>query len=98
METSFIQHGRISSRNRDEKMINDEEIGKPVKKEIKRQGETLQLIAAENITSLKVLSHLSTILGCKTAEGTTGWRYHAGCQVIDEIERSLLRNYRNSAV
>lgn len=68
-------------------MKNDQEIKKLVQKECRRQSETLQLIAAENITRLDVLSPLSTILACKTAEGTVGHRYHAGCSVVDEIEK-----------
>jgi len=68
-------------------MKNDPEIKKLVQKECKRQTKTLQLIAAENITKLEVLEPLSTILSCKTAEGTVGHRYHAGCSVVDEIEQ-----------
>jgi len=67
-------------------MKNDPEIKKLVDEECKRQKETLQLIAAENITKLEVLSPLSTILSCKTAEGTVGSRYHAGCSTVDKIE------------
>lgn len=64
----------------------DPEIYNYVIGEYKRQSETIQLIAAENITRHAVLSPLSTILACKTAEGTVGHRYHSGCSVIDEIE------------
>jgi len=79
-------HSRFSA-IKGKNMKNDQEIRKLVQKECKRQAETLQLIAAENITKMDVLSPLSTILSCKTAEGTVGHRYHAGCSVIDEIEQ-----------
>lgn len=61
-------------------------IDKLMKNEYKRQQETLQLIAAENITRQEILSPLSTIMNCKTAEGTVGHRYHAGCKIADKVE------------
>ena len=68
-------------------MKNDQEVEKLLHEEQKRQSETLQLIAAENITRPYVLSPLSTIMSCKTAEGTVGHRYHAGCAIVDQIEK-----------
>lgn len=64
----------------------DKEINKLLDREKKRQQETLQLIAAENITKIDVLKPLSSITSCNTAEGTPGHRYHAGCEIVDKIE------------
>lgn len=64
----------------------DKELLLLIKKEHKRHIETIQLIAAENITRNRVLGPLSSILVCKTAEGTPGNRYHSGCSVVDEVE------------
>jgi len=58
-----------------------------IEEEQKRQQETLQMIAAENITSQKVLMPLCSQLMCKTAEGEIGKRYHMGCGIVDEIEK-----------
>ena len=57
-----------------------------VQKELQRHRETIQLIAAENITRGNVLAPLSSIFVCKTAEGSPGHRYHSGCSVVDELE------------
>lgn len=59
-----------------------------VEQEIKRQKETIQMIAAENVSREYILYPLATRLNCKTAEGTVGNRYHAGCNIIDKIEQT----------
>ncbi len=64
----------------------DTEISDYISDEYKRQRETIQMIAAENISRHSVLSPLSTIVSCKTAEGVVRHRYHAGCSVVDGIE------------
>lgn len=57
-----------------------------IKKEEKRQNETINLIASENYPSQKIRSLLSSILSSKYAEGYPEKRYYAGCSVVDEIE------------
>lgn len=57
-----------------------------LKKEIKREKETINLIASENYVSKAVLSAVGSILTNKYAEGYPGRRYYDGCQYIDEIE------------
>lgn len=57
-----------------------------IRKELRRHRETIQLIAAENITRGRVLAPLSSVFVCKTAEGAPGSRYHSGCSVADELE------------
>ena len=54
--------------------------------EYERLQETIQLIAAENQCSQAVLAALGSIVQNKTTEGFVGARYHAGCDVVDDIE------------
>src|SRR3979409_441214 len=65
----------------------DPEIADLIRKEFKRQSETLELIASENLTSPAILEALGTLLTNKYAEGYPGRRYHGGTgDVIDKIE------------
>ena len=52
-----------------------------------RQGDGLQLIAAENFTSPAVLAALGSPLANKYAEGYPGARHHGGCELVDLAER-----------
>lgn len=62
------------------------DISKLIKKEIKRQQETITLIASENYVSAKVLEALGSSLTNKYSEGYPGRRYYPGNKVYDEIE------------
>jgi glycine hydroxymethyltransferase len=65
----------------------DPEIANLIRKEYKRQSETLELIASENLTSPAILEALGTLLTNKYAEGYPGRRYYGGTgEVIDKIE------------
>src|ERR1700716_2283419 len=58
-----------------------------IRKEYKRQSETLELIASENLASPAILEALGTLLTNKYAEGYPGRRYYGGTgEVIDKIE------------
>ncbi|HEY4496838.1 MAG TPA: serine hydroxymethyltransferase, partial [Candidatus Paceibacterota bacterium] len=57
-----------------------------IKKEIKRQAETLDLIASENFTSVDVLEALGSPLTNKYSEGYPGKRYYPGNVYHDKIE------------
>lgn len=57
-----------------------------IHKEIKRQNNTLSLIASENYVSKAVLEPLGTPLTNKYSEGYPKKRYYAGNRYIDEIE------------
>jgi glycine hydroxymethyltransferase len=65
---------------------NDTEIYDVLVKELKRQRETIELIASENITSQAVMEAQGSCLTNKYAEGYTGKRYYGGCEFVDVVE------------
>lgn len=64
----------------------DPEVFKAIKKEEKRQKETIELIASENITSRAVRQAVGSVLTNKYAEGYPSRRYYCGCDNVDTIE------------
>ena len=65
----------------------DPDIAGLIRNEYRRQSETLELIASENLTSPAILEALGTLLTNKYAEGYPGRRYYGGTgEVIDKIE------------
>jgi len=66
--------------------MNDKIVENLIKMETKRQSETLDLIASENIASQQVREALGSILINKYSEGYAGKRYYAGNKIVDQIE------------
>ena len=64
----------------------DPEISQAVDMEVKRQRETINLIASENYTSKAVLEAQGSFLTGKYAEGYPGRRYYGGCASVDVVE------------
>ncbi len=65
----------------------DPDVADLIRKEFKRQSETVELIASENLTSPAILEALGSLLTNKYAEGYPGRRYYGGTgEVIDKIE------------
>lgn len=64
----------------------DPQIYAVIRNEIKRQEESLELIASENFTSLFVLEAQGSILTNKYAEGYPDRRWYGGCDNVDEAE------------
>src|SRR5437868_2198095 len=54
--------------------------------ELKRQKNTLNLIASENYPSPKVLFYSGSLLMAKYSEGYPANRYYQGCRYVDKIE------------
>ncbi len=64
----------------------DEKIHAAVTAELKRQRDTLELIASENFVSPAVMEAAATPPTNKYAEGYPGRRYYGGCEHVDELE------------
>jgi glycine hydroxymethyltransferase len=64
----------------------DREVADLVQAEIRRQSETLCLIASENHVSRAVLEASGSVFTNKYSEGYPGKRYYEGQQVVDPIE------------
>ena len=64
----------------------DPEVYKAIKKELKRQRESLEMIPSENFASMNVLRAAGTVLNNKYSEGYAGRRYYGGNENIDSIE------------
>ncbi len=60
-------------------------------REWERQNHTLMMIAAASVAHPSVLACEGTALMNLTTEGYPGRRFHAGCEVIDEIERLAIQ-------
>ena len=61
-------------------------VAEQIELELKRQQETIELIASENCTSLAVMEAAGSVLTNKYAEGKPHKRYYNGCEHIDVIE------------
>lgn len=55
--------------------------------ELHRQRTGLEMIASESFVPAEILELQGSILTNKTTEGYPGHRYHAGCAVVDRMER-----------
>ncbi|MBP2057293.1 glycine hydroxymethyltransferase [Lactobacillus colini] len=63
------------------------ELWQAIKNEEKRQEDTIELIASENIVSEAVRQAQGSVLTNKYAEGYPGKRYYGGCEYIDQVEQ-----------
>ncbi len=65
----------------------DPEVAMLIDSEENRINDTLDLIAAENLTPRSVMEAQGSIFTIKAAEGYPGHRFHAGCVHADQLER-----------
>src|SRR6195952_4033130 len=65
----------------------DPEIAEVLQLELKRQQDTLEMIASENFVPQSVLEAQGSVLTNKYAEGYPGRRYYGGCEHVDVIEQ-----------
>ncbi|HXW86269.1 MAG TPA: serine hydroxymethyltransferase [Candidatus Bathyarchaeia archaeon] len=72
----------------------DSRISSLIAAEIRRQEETINLIASENYVSPAVLEAMGSSLTNKYAEGYPGKRYYAGCEVIDMVEQEAIERFK----
>jgi glycine hydroxymethyltransferase len=66
--------------------MRDKELQKLIDHEAKRQADTIDLTASENITSDDVREALGSVFTNKYAEGYVGSRYYSGTKFADELE------------
>jgi len=66
--------------------IADPEVAEYVAKEVRRQQETLEMIASENFAPVASMQAQGSVLTNKYAEGYPGRRYYGGCENVDVIE------------
>jgi glycine hydroxymethyltransferase len=64
----------------------DPDIVRAIRGEMKRQSESLELIASENFVSRAVREAQASVLTNKYAEGYPGKRYYGGCDFVDQVE------------
>ncbi|MGH7491111.1 MAG: serine hydroxymethyltransferase [bacterium] len=64
----------------------DPDVHRTITQEVRRQNETLELIASENHVSLAVLEALGQPMTNKYAEGYPAKRYYGGCEYVDQAE------------
>jgi glycine hydroxymethyltransferase len=65
----------------------DPEVAAAMASELKRQQDTLEMIASENFVPQSVLEAQGSVLTNKYAEGYPGRRYYGGCEFVDIIEQ-----------
>ena len=69
----------------------DPEVAKAMDLELGRQKDHIELIASENFVSKAVMAAMGSPLTNKYAEGYPGKRYYGGCEFVDVVEISLLK-------
>jgi glycine hydroxymethyltransferase len=65
----------------------DPEIAAVLDAELRRQQNTLEMIASENFVPRAVLEAVGSVLTNKYAEGHPGRRYYGGCEEVDVAEQ-----------
>ncbi len=72
--------------NFDNLSAQDPEIYSAIEAELRRQRESIELIASENFVSPAVMEAVGSVLTNKYAEGLPGKRYYGGCWAVDVVE------------
>ncbi len=85
MSTSALQH--LARHGVERLAEEDPELHDLLSREYRRQANVLTMVASTSITDASVMACEGTIASNVTAEGYPGARFHAGCSVVDEIER-----------
>ena len=65
----------------------DPDVHRAIAAELKRQQETLEMIASENFAPTSVMEAQGSVLTNKYAEGYPGRRYYGGCEYVDVVEQ-----------
>ena len=73
----------------------DPEVAAALDDELRRQQDTLEMIASENFAPLAVLQTQGSVLTNKYAEGYPGKRYYGGCEHVDVTETLAIERLRS---
>lgn len=73
----------------------DERLKKILKKEVKRQKSTIELIASENFTSKAIMELCGSVFTNKYAEGYPKSRYYNGCENMDDVEELAINELKS---
>jgi glycine hydroxymethyltransferase len=65
----------------------DPDVAAALDGEVRRQQDTLAMIASENHVSEAVLEAQGSVLTNNYSEGYPGERYYGGCEFADDVER-----------
>ncbi|HAG52234.1 MAG TPA: serine hydroxymethyltransferase [Alphaproteobacteria bacterium] len=65
----------------------DSQVQEAIDSELKRQQNTLELIASENIVAKSVMQAQGSVMTNKYAEGYPDKRYYGGCEYVDVVEK-----------
>ncbi|RAY16783.1 serine hydroxymethyltransferase [Actinomadura craniellae] len=65
-----------------------------IQAELRRQQETLEMIASENFAPRAVMQAQGSVLTNKYAEGYPGRRYYGGCEHVDVVEQLAIDRAR----
>ncbi|GAA1995471.1 serine hydroxymethyltransferase [Nakamurella flavida] len=66
--------------------VADPEVAEYIGRELRRQQDTLEMIASENFAAVAAMQAQGSVLTNKYAEGYPGRRYYGGCENVDVIE------------
>ena len=69
----------------------DPEVAEAIKLEIKREQDSILLIASENYASRAVIEAQCNVMTNKYAEGYPGARYYGGCEYVDIVEELAIK-------
>jgi glycine hydroxymethyltransferase len=75
--------------------IMDKRLKKILKKEVKRQKSTIELIASENFTSKAIMELCGSVFTNKYAEGYPHSRYYNGCENMDDVEELAINELKS---
>ncbi len=64
----------------------DPDVAAAIDLELRRQRDTLEMIASENFTHPAILEAVGSVMTNKYAEGYPGKRYYGGCEFVDQVE------------
>lgn len=87
---------RLSERAHQRLQDVDPELHGLMSQELERQNKTIALVASCSVADISVLACEGASLDNVTAEGYPGARYHAGCEVVDSIERLAIERAKQT--